>query len=104
MGIQLVFNDYKAIVYKCFYFSKSEDQCSAVMMQAAKETFENKLDHMETTKTLPTLTNTKGNAQYRRQCIIFCRSSISKASFQEFTLKTQICQRNDHAICVVKER
>ena len=36
MDIQPVFNEYKAVTYMCSYFSKSEDQCSAAMKQAAK--------------------------------------------------------------------
>ena len=37
MDIQPVFNEYKAVAYMCQYFSKTEDQCSQVIKQAAKE-------------------------------------------------------------------
>ena len=48
MDIQLVFNEYKAVTYMCSYFSKSEDECSLAMRQAAKEAFENDLSNYKT--------------------------------------------------------
>jgi len=44
LDIQLVYNHYKAITYMCAYLSKSEDECSNAMYQAAKEAYENNLD------------------------------------------------------------
>ena len=52
MGIQPVFNEYKAVTYMCQYFSKTEDQCSQAMKQAAKEAFDNNMHHQDTTKTI----------------------------------------------------
>ena len=52
MDIQLVFNEYKAVTYMCQYFSKTEDQCSQAMKQAAKEAFENNMHHHDTMKTI----------------------------------------------------
>ena len=52
MNIQPVFNEYEAISYMCSYFSKSEDQYRAAIMQAAKKAYENKLDHFETMKNI----------------------------------------------------
>ena len=52
MNIQPVFNEYKAVTYMCSYFSKSEDQCSAAMKQAAKEALDNELDHFGTMKNI----------------------------------------------------
>ena len=37
---------------KCQYSSKTEDQCSQTMKQAAKETFENNIYHPDTMKTV----------------------------------------------------
>ena len=48
MNIQPVFNEYKAVTYMCSYFSKSEDECSLAMRQAAKEAFENNLSNYKT--------------------------------------------------------
>ena len=39
IDIQPVFNHYKAVTYMCAYFSKSEDETSEAMKQAAKEAF-----------------------------------------------------------------
>ena len=36
----------------CQYFSKTEDQCSQAMKQAAKEAFENNMHHHDTMKTI----------------------------------------------------
>ena len=52
MDIQPVFNEYKAITYMCSYFSKSEDQCSQAMRQAAKEALENNIGHYQSMKTI----------------------------------------------------
>ena len=52
MDVQPVFNEYKAVTYICSYFSKSEDQCSAAMKQAAKEALDNELDHFGTMKNI----------------------------------------------------
>ena len=52
MDIRLVFNEYKAVTYMCQYFSKTEDQCSQAMKQAAKEAFENNMHHHDTMKTI----------------------------------------------------
>ena len=50
MDIQPV-NEYKVITYMCQYFSKTEDQCSQAMKQAAEEAFENSMHHHDTMKT-----------------------------------------------------
>ena len=52
MDILPVFNEYKAVTYMCQYFSKTEDQCSQAMKQAAKEVFENNIHHHDTMKTI----------------------------------------------------
>ena len=44
MDIQPVLNENKDVPYMRSYFSKSEDKCSFAMKQAARETFDTKLD------------------------------------------------------------
>ena len=51
-----VFNEHKAVTYMYQYFSKTEDQCSQVMKQAAKEAFEKNMHHHDTMKQLLKLT------------------------------------------------
>ena len=51
-GHKPVFNEYKVVTYMCQYFSKSGDQCSEAMKQAAKEDFENNMHHHDTMKTI----------------------------------------------------
>ena len=55
MDIQPVFNKYKTVTYVCQYFSKTEDQCSQAVKQAAKESFENNMQHHDTMKTIETI-------------------------------------------------
>ena len=52
IDIQPVFNEYKAVTCMCQYFSKTEDQCSQAMKEAAKEAFENNTHHHDTMKTI----------------------------------------------------
>ena len=52
IDIQPVFNYYKAVTYMCAYLSKSEDECSQAMNQAAKEAYENNLDTYEKMKAI----------------------------------------------------
>ena len=52
MDVQPVFNEYKVVTNISQYFSKTEDQCSQVMKQVAKETFENNMHHHDTMKTI----------------------------------------------------
>ena len=52
MEIQPVFNEYKTVTYMCQYLSKSEDQYSQAMKQAAKEAFENNMHHCDTMETI----------------------------------------------------
>ena len=52
MDIRRAFNEYKAVTYMCSYFSKSEDQCSAAMKQAAKEVLDNELGHFDAMKNI----------------------------------------------------
>ena len=50
--IQPVFNEYKAVTYMRQYFSKTEDQCSQAMKQAAKEAFKDNVHYYDTMKTI----------------------------------------------------
>ena len=59
IDIQSVFNHYKAVTYMCTYFSKSEDECSEAMKQAAKEAFENHEDHYRQMRKIANAYSTK---------------------------------------------
>ena len=47
IDIQPVFNHYKAVTYMCAYFSKSEDETSEAMTQAAKEALKSNKTNIE---------------------------------------------------------
>ena len=47
IDIQPVFNHYKAVTYMCAYFSKSEDETSEAMKQAAKEALDTNKTNIE---------------------------------------------------------
>ena len=87
MNIQPFFNEYKAVTFKRSYFSKSEDQCSAAMKQAAEEALGNELGHLIQLKIYYRPIQVNGNAQFKRQCTIFCQ----RASSQGFTFSL-ICK------------
>ena len=52
MDIQPIFNEHKAVTYMCQYFSKTEDQCSQAMRQAAKEALEDNMHYHDIMKTI----------------------------------------------------
>ena len=52
LGIQPVFNHYKAISYMCEYLSKSEDECSHAMQEALKDVFSKNLDNYNQMKSI----------------------------------------------------
>ena len=52
IDIQPVINHYKAVAYMCIYFSKSEDECSQSMKQAAKQASEMNLSCYERMKSI----------------------------------------------------
>lgn len=52
LDIQPVYNHYKAITYMCAYLSKSEDECSNAMNQAAKEAYKNNLEIYDKMKSI----------------------------------------------------
>ena len=88
MDIQLVFNEYKTVTYRCHHFSKTKDRCSQAMKQATTEAFENNMhchDIMETFAKAH-LSNQEcfffvffflyiiESVLYRMQCTIFCQN------------------------------
>ena len=95
MGIQAVFNEYKAVTYMSQYFSKTEDQCSQTMKQEAKETFENNMHHHDTMKTI-------ANAYLsNRVCLVqetvyhILPELVLSRTFLLYILLTQIFQRKE---------
>ena len=52
MDIQPSFNGYRAVAHMCQYFSKTEDQFSQAMKQAAKKAFEDNMYHLGMMKTI----------------------------------------------------
>ena len=61
MDIQPVFNHYKAVAYISTYLSKSENECSVAMKQAAIDVFEKQLNDYTKLSRLQMLTLIKGN-------------------------------------------
>ena len=59
IDIQPVINHYKAVAYMCAYFSKSEDESSEAMTQAAKEASDNNLNAFERMKSISKAYSTK---------------------------------------------
>ena len=61
MDIQPVSNHYKAVAYISTYLSKSENECSVAMKQAAIDVFEKQLNDYTKLSRLQMLTLIKGN-------------------------------------------
>ena len=59
IDIQPVINHYKAVTYMCAYFSKSEDESSEAMQQAAKEASKLNLNAFEQMKSISKAYSTK---------------------------------------------
>ena len=59
IDIQPVINHYKAVAYMCAYFSKSEDESSEAMQQAAKEASKLNLNAFEQMKSISKAYSTK---------------------------------------------
>ena len=59
LDIQPVYNYYKAITYMCAYLSKTEDECSHAMNQAAQEAFLNNTDAYTKMKSIARAYTTK---------------------------------------------
>ena len=50
MDIKHIFSEHQAMTYMCKYSSKTEDQHSQAMKQAAKEAFEDNINHRKNIK------------------------------------------------------
>ena len=64
MDIQVVFNEYKAVVDMCQYFPKADGRCSYAMKQVATETFKNNMNHHDT------IQSTAKNYSSNQECSI----------------------------------
>ena len=90
-----VFNEHKAVTYMYQCFSKTEDQCSQVMKQAAKEAFEKNMHHHDTMKTIAKayLSNRECSVQ---EAVYHISPELKLGeSFRLFILLTQTFQCRD---------
>ena len=74
MDIQPVFSEYKAVAYMCQYFSKTEDQFSQAMKQAARKSFRTICIITTSWKQLLRLTWTVESVLFWRQLTTFCQN------------------------------
>lgn len=70
IDIQAQFYHYKAVTYVCVYFSKSEDETSEAMKQAAKEALKGNISDYDKMKAIAKAYFTKENIQFKRQSIL----------------------------------
>ena len=97
LDIQPVFNHYKAVAYMCAYFSKSEDESSEAINQAAREAFKMNLDHYEQMKAVARAYITKRECSVQEAvyhvmpelwlrktfpCVIFANSNLPENRFK----------------------
>ena len=86
MDIQPVFNHYKAVAYMCAYFSKSEDESTEAMQQAAKEARDmNKNNYEEMKSVSRAYANKTWSQSLFKKCIILsCNTRIVISSEETY--------------------
>ena len=83
MDIHPVFNHYKAVTYMCSYLSKSESECSLVMVQAVREAFGKELEIYEQVKPISKMYLNKKEYVSKKVCIIFSKVNGYGKHFQD---------------------
>ena len=103
MDIQPVFNHYKAVAYMCAYFSKSEDESTEAMQQAAKEARDMNKNNYEEMKSVSRAYANKREvsvqeAVYHVMPELWLRKTFPKVSFANSNLP-----ENRYRMCKSKE-
>ena len=110
IDIQPVFNHYKAVTYMCAYISKSEDETSEAMKQAAKEALNGKKSDYDKMKSIAKAHITKRECSVQEAvylvmpelwlrkifpCVIFLNSNLPKRRYRIFKKEDEIGELPD---------
>ena len=110
IDIQPVFNHYKTVTYMCAYFSKSEDETSEAMKQAAKEALNGKKSDYDKMKSIAKAYITKRECSVQEAvyfvmtelwlrkifpCVIFFNSNLPERRYRIFKKEDEIGELPD---------
>ena len=105
MDIQPVFNHYKAVTYMCAYLSKSEDETSEAMKQAAKEAFNSNKTNIERMRSIARAYANKRECSFQEAvyilmpelwlrktfpCVLFANNNLPEKRFRICRSKKEI--------------
>ena len=117
VDIQPVFNRYKAVTYMCAYFSKSEDETSEAMKQAAKEAFNSNKTNIEQMRSIALVYDNKRECSVQEAVyilmpelwlrktfpgVIFANSNLPENRFRICRSKEEIDERPENSTDIIK--
>ena len=103
IDIQPVFNHYKAVTYMCAYFSKSEDETSEAMKQAAKEAFQSNKTNIEQMRSVARAYATKRECSVQEAVYILMPELWLRKTFPGVIFANSNLPENRFRICRSKE-
>ena len=103
IDIQPVFNHYKAVTYMCAYFSKSEDETSEAMKQAAKEAFKSNKTNIEQMRSVARVYATKRQCSVQEAVYILMPELWLRKTFPGVIFANSNLPENRFRICRSKE-
>ena len=103
IDIQPVFNHYKAVTYMCAYFSKSEDETSEAMKQAAKEAFSSGKSNMEHMRSIARAYANKRECSVQEAVYILMPELWLRKTFPGVIFANSNLPENRFRICRSKE-
>ena len=117
IDIQPVYNHYKAITYMCAYLSKTEDECSNAMKQAAQEAYENNDDAFTKMKSIAKAYTTKREVSVQEAvylvlpelwlrkifpAVVFANSNIPEKRYRVCLTEKEIKELPEDSIAIFK--
>ena len=117
LDIQPVINHYKAVTYMCAYFSKSEDETSQSMKQAAKEAASTGKDKLEVMKSIARAYASKRECSVQEAVyhimpelwlrktflgVIFANSNLPENRYRMFRSEEEIKELPDYSTDIYK--
>ena len=103
IDIQPVFNHYKAVTYMCAYFSKSEDETSEAMKQAAKEAFNSNKNNIEQMRSIARAYANKRECSVQEAVYILMPELWLRKTFPGVIFANSNLPENRFRICRSKE-
>ena len=103
IDVQPVFNHYKAVTYMCAYFSKSEDETSEAMKQAAKEAINSNKTNVEQMKSVARAYATKRECSIQEAVYLLMPELWLRKTFPGVTFANSNLPEHRFRICRSKE-